>query len=66
MNAQLIAMCYMCVMMTEIETIEGGQKRCLLSRGDQKLKKIIMFVVVKFWSSSNVKVRRCQFFSVKF
>ena len=39
MNAQLIAMCYMCVMMTEIETIEGGQKRCLLTRGDQKLKK---------------------------
>ena len=36
MNAQLIAMCYMCVMMTEIETIEGGQKRCLLTRGDKK------------------------------
>ena len=25
----------MCVMMTEIQTIEGCQKRCLLSRGDQ-------------------------------
>ena len=23
-----------CVMMTEIETTEGGQKRCLLIRGD--------------------------------
>ena len=29
-------MCNVCVIMTEIQTIEGGQKRCLLTRGDQK------------------------------
>ena len=29
----------MCVMMTEIYIIEGGQKRCLLTRGDQIYKK---------------------------
>ena len=28
-------MCNMCVMMIEIKTIEGGQKRCLLTKGDQ-------------------------------
>ena len=31
----------MCVMMTEIQNIEGGQKKCLLTRGDQKFKKNI-------------------------
>ena len=30
-------MCNMCVMMTEIYTIEGGQKRCLLTRGPKKI-----------------------------
>ena len=28
-----------CVMMPEIQTIEGGPKRCLLTRGDQIYKK---------------------------
>ena len=26
----------MCVIMTEIQIIEGGQKRCLLTSGDKK------------------------------
>ena len=37
----------MCVMMTEIKTIEGGQKRCLLTRGNKKkrfLKRKMHFV----------------------
>ena len=29
----------MCVMLIEIQTIEGGHKRCLLTRGDQTFKK---------------------------
>ena len=29
-------MCNMCVMMTETQTIEGGQKRCVLTRREKK------------------------------
>ena len=42
----------MCVMMTEIQTIDGDQKRSLLTRGDQIYKKIIKK------SFNNKEVRR--------
>ena len=32
----------MCVMITEIQIIEGGQKRCLLTRGDQIKKNVFL------------------------
>ena len=34
----------MCVMMTEIQTIEGGQKISLLTRGDQITKKTLAWI----------------------
>ena len=37
----------MCVMITEILTIEGGQKRCLLTRVDQIYEKKIIIINVK-------------------
>ena len=38
--------CNVCVLMTEIKTIEGGQKDALL--GGPMLKKIVKFCKVKF------------------
>ena len=36
----------MCVMMNEIQTIEGGQKRCLLTKGDEiKKQKIYIYIL---------------------
>ena len=42
-----MCMCNMCVMMTEMWTIEGGQKRCHLTRGDQiYLKKMLQLYCI--------------------
>ena len=44
----------MCVMMTEIKIIEGGQKRCLLTRGDQIKKNKKIKNNATLWGSSPI------------